>query len=110
MFSPLNPQEGVGKAGFCLVSERFGVCVGAAEVVVTATQFRILAVLMSAPGRTFSRAELVERAIGTPVDERTVDVHVKELRRKLEPHAWRVETVRGHGYRYQPASEQEPSR
>jgi DNA-binding response OmpR family regulator len=34
------------------------------------------------------------------VDERTVDVHIKEMRRKLEPYEHRIQTVRGYGYRY----------
>jgi DNA-binding response OmpR family regulator len=53
----------------------------------------------SRPGRTFSRAELVKHAFGAPVDEQTVDVHIKELRRKLEPNEQKIETVRGRGYR-----------
>ncbi|HEV3260386.1 MAG TPA: helix-turn-helix domain-containing protein [Gemmataceae bacterium] len=55
---------------------------------------------MSKPGCVFSRAELVERVFGTVVEERTVDVHVKELRRKLALHGFALETVRGQGYRY----------
>jgi DNA-binding response OmpR family regulator len=84
---------------FRLAPEAFAVDVGDREVVLTPTQFRLLAVLAGEPGRTFSRAELVERAFGAPVDERTVDVHIKDLRRKLEPNEQRIETVRGRGYR-----------
>jgi DNA-binding response OmpR family regulator len=68
---------------------------------ITATQFRLMAVLLGEPGRVFSRAELVERGIGSRVSERTVDAHVKELRRKLGLHGARIETVRHLGYRYQ---------
>jgi len=82
------------------VPERFSVQVAGQEVVLTATQFRLLAVLMEEPGRVFSREELVKRAFSTRVSGRTVDVHVKEVRRKLGPHEWRVQTVRGQGYRY----------
>jgi two-component system phosphate regulon response regulator PhoB len=57
-------------------------------------------VLVGEPGRTFSRAELVEQAFGAAVNERTVDVHIKEVRRKLALHGSRIETVRGRGYRY----------
>ncbi len=95
MFPP--PDEG---ARFRLVPERFAVEAGGREVVLTATQFRLLAALMEEPGHVFSREELVTRAFSTRVSGRTVDVHVKELRRKLEPDEWRIETVRGHGYRY----------
>jgi DNA-binding response OmpR family regulator len=88
---------------FCLVPERVAVQVGGREVVLTPTQYAILAVLMGEPGRAFSRAELVQRAFEAPVDERNVDVHVKELRRKLEPDEQAIVTVRGRGYRYRPA-------
>jgi DNA-binding response OmpR family regulator len=73
------------------------------EVAVTPTQFRLLALLLAEPGRPFSRAELVERAIGTRVTERTVDAHVKDLRRKLGPIGSKIETIRGCGYRYRAA-------
>ena len=43
---------------------------------------------------------VVERGIGDVVEERTVDVHIKELRRKLGTYGSRIETVRGQGYRY----------
>jgi two-component system phosphate regulon response regulator PhoB len=76
--------------------------VGRREVPLSPTEFRLLALLMGEPGRAFTRAELVERVFGSAVAERTVDVHLKELRRKLGPHGLRVETVRGVGYRYPP--------
>jgi DNA-binding response OmpR family regulator len=80
--------------------ERIAVQVEGQEIVLTATQFRILAVLLGEPSRVFSREELVKRCFASLVSGRTVDVHIKELRRKLEPHEWRVQTVRGQGYRY----------
>ena len=83
---------------FHFIPERFAVQIGDREIVLTPTQFRLLEVLESVPGRVFSRAELVKLAFAATVDERTVDVHIKELRRKLEPDDWRVRTVRGQGY------------
>jgi two-component system, OmpR family, alkaline phosphatase synthesis response regulator PhoP len=74
-------------------------------VAVTATEFRLLEVLASAPGRAFTRSELAERALGHAHDalERTIDVHVMNLRRKLEPARGRrasvIATVFGIGYR-----------
>ena len=88
------------ESGLELVPERLAVRVGGREVALTRTQFRLLSMLHAEPGRTFSRAELVETGIGDLVSERTVDVHVKELRRKLGSDGWRIETVRGSGYRY----------
>ncbi|HRN18000.1 MAG: response regulator transcription factor [Trueperaceae bacterium] len=68
----------------------------------TATEFRLLATLASAPGRVFSRAELIERALPeSDILERTLDSHVKNLRRKLgaagAPKL--LTTVRGMGFR-----------
>ncbi len=79
--------------------------VGARQVDLTPSEFDLLAALMSAPGRAFSRLELLDRIQGTAYEgyERTVDVHVKNLRTKLEPDAARpryIETVYGVGYRF----------
>jgi DNA-binding response OmpR family regulator len=74
------------------------------RVSLTATEFKLLEALASSPGRTFSRAELGERAFGyeyTALD-RTIDAHVMNLRRKIEPDRSRpsvVVTVFGTGYR-----------
>lgn len=68
------------------------------------TEFRILRLFMSAPGRAWSRAQLLAEiwGDGQTVEERTVDVHIRRLRKALETtgHAEFVQTVRGHGYRF----------
>jgi DNA-binding response OmpR family regulator len=66
----------------------------------TTTEFNLLAVLMTSPGKVFDRAELMSRAWGQADygSSRTVDVHVAQLRAKLGEHC-PVETVRGVGYR-----------
>lgn len=66
----------------------------------TGSEARLLAALMSEPGRVFSRRELVARAIagGAIVGQRTIDVHVAGLRRKLGPPDL-IEAIRGQGYR-----------
>ena len=94
---PLPPGDPVAVT---LLPGRAAVRIGGEEILVTETQYRLLAVLVAEPGRTFSRAELVERGIGTRVTERTVDVHIKELRRKLGAYGRLIETVRRAGYRY----------
>ncbi|MCI0359022.1 MAG: response regulator [Planctomycetaceae bacterium] len=68
----------------------------------TRSEFRLLDTLIRQPGRVFHRAELIDAALGedTMVMERTIDVHIRALRRKLGEHADVVETVRGVGYRY----------
>ena len=72
------------------------------ELDVTPTEFRLLECLLRQPGRAFSRQQLMDAAMGqdTIVLERTIDVHVKTLRKKLEPMSDLIETVRGVGYRF----------
>lgn len=72
-------------------------------VELTPTEFRLLECLVRQPGRAFSRSQLMDAAIGDGaiVLERTIDVHVKTLRRKLGSRAGDlIETVRGVGYRF----------
>src|SRR5262249_37862421 len=97
-----SPDERPGADDVRLVPERCAVLVGGREVAVTKTQFRLLGGLLAGPGRAFSGAELLEKGIGDLVTERTVDVHVKELRRKLGQDGRLIETVRGQGYRSRP--------
>jgi two-component system phosphate regulon response regulator PhoB len=68
----------------------------------TRSEFRLLETLIRQPGRVFQRSELIDAALGedTMVMERTIDVHVRALRRKLGDNANVVETVRGVGYRF----------
>ncbi len=71
-------------------------------VAVTPTEFRLLDALARAPGRTFTRQELVERALGEDYDglDRTVDVHVMNLRKKLGEAGKVLVTVFGVGYKF----------
>jgi len=68
----------------------------------TRSEFRLLDTLIRQPGRVFHRTELIDAALGedTMVMERTIDVHIRALRRKLDEHADVIETVRGVGYRF----------
>jgi two-component system phosphate regulon response regulator PhoB len=68
----------------------------------TRSEFRLLDTLIRQPGRVFHRGELIDAALGedTMVMERTIDVHIRALRRKLGEHADVIETVRGVGYRF----------
>jgi protein-tyrosine-phosphatase len=97
-----GPSPASGESPFFLLHERHAVRAGGREVRVTPTQFRLLAVLLTEPGRPFGRAELIELTFPGRVAERTVDVHIKDLRRRLGPFGARIETVRGGGYCYQP--------
>ena len=104
-------REGEGEAGTVDVVEHGGVridrvrhraYVAGRELDLTPTEFRLLECLLRQPGRAFTRAQLMDAAIGegAVVLERTIDVHIKTLRRKLGEMAERVETVRGVGYRF----------
>ena len=79
--------------------------VDARTVNLTPSEFDLLAALMSAPGRAFSRLDLLDVLQGVAYEgyERTIDVHIRNLRTKIEadPSQPRyVETVYGHGYRF----------
>jgi two-component system phosphate regulon response regulator PhoB len=71
------------------------------ELELTPTEFRLLECLLRQPGRAFTRHQLMDAAIGEGaiVLERTIDVHVKTLRKKLGETEL-IETVRGVGYRF----------
>jgi DNA-binding response OmpR family regulator len=83
------------------------VLIGDRQVDLTPSEFELLATLMAAPGRAFSRLELLDRVQGTSFEgyERTIDVHVRNLRAKIEPddsNPIYIETVYGIGYRFAP--------
>ena len=75
------------------------------EIVLTATEFKLLYRLAKRPGRAFSRDQLLSEVwgYGGDVETRTVDTHMKRLRAKLGPAGEWIETVRGVGYRFRPA-------
>lgn len=72
------------------------------DLTLTPTEFRLLWTLARQPGRTFTRNELLDCCRGEDANsmERTIDVHIRALRRKLDNLAECVETVRGVGYRF----------
>jgi two-component system, OmpR family, response regulator RegX3 len=88
----------------CLDPERHQAMVDGEPIELTPSEFKLLLALARSPGRVFSRFELVNRVQGHDYDgyERTIDAHVKNLRRKIERDAARpryVQTVHGVGYR-----------
>jgi two-component system, OmpR family, alkaline phosphatase synthesis response regulator PhoP len=82
-----------------LDSLRFEVTVDDERIDVTRTEFRLLQFLLERPGRVRERSEILEQVGGGPSLDRTVDVHVASLRRKLGAGGKWIETVRGVGYR-----------
>jgi two-component system phosphate regulon response regulator PhoB len=71
-------------------------------IFLTATEFRLLQFLADRPGRVFSRSEIIDGSLGRDVAvlDRTIDVHVMALRRKLGGCGEWIETIRGFGYRF----------
>ncbi len=85
--------------------DRRRVMVRGKEVELTPTEFDLLHVLASTPGRVFSRTELLDRVQGESYvgTERTIDTHIKNVRRKIEAdphHPQLIETIYGVGYRF----------
>jgi len=96
------PDETLSAGGIELDVGRHELTVEGAHVSVTATEFRILRSLMAARGRVLSRAQLIDAALGpgVAVTDRTIDVHITSLRKKLGRTAGWVQTVRGVGYTF----------
>jgi len=85
--------------------QRHRAVMGGLEIHLTPTEFRILAALAREPGRLFSRGQLVDRALGYDFEgmERTIDVHILNIRRKIEPDINQpqyIRTVYGMGYKF----------
>lgn len=81
------------------------VSVGERRIDLTPSEFGLLAALMAEPGRVLSRLDLLEQLQGNVYEgyERTIDVHIRNLRAKIEPNPRKpryVETVYGAGYRF----------
>ncbi|MCB2155464.1 response regulator transcription factor [bacterium] len=82
--------------------DRHELAVAGERVSPTALEMRILAALAKHPGRVLTRYQIVEatQGVGVGVTDRSVDVHIVSLRKKLGEHAHLIETVRGVGYRF----------
>jgi two-component system, OmpR family, phosphate regulon response regulator PhoB len=104
--SPGTDEE-VATAGMLkLDSGSHQVSVGEAEISLGPTEYRLLEFFMRHPDRVYSRGQLLDRVWGgnVYVEERTVDVHIRRLRKALTPFGYDrlIRTVRGAGYRFSP--------
>ena len=91
---------------------RHEVSLGGKPVDLTPTEFRLLAALAREPGRAFTRLQLIHEALGYDFTgfERTIDVHIKNLRRKIEPDPRNpryIKTIFGVGYRFAPEEDRD---
>ena len=102
--SPAGGEDVLEFEGLRLDDSSHRVTVGDAEVALGPTEYRLLHFFMTHAERVFGRGQLLDRVWGgnTYVEERTVDVHIRRLRKALEPYALDrlVQTVRGSGYRF----------
>ena len=96
-----TPRESIEVGGIVIDVPRHEVLCSGEPVAVSATEFQLLSLLAASPGREFTRSQIIAGVKGEdyPVTERSVDVQVVGLRRKLGKHGSLVETVRGVGYR-----------
>ena len=105
------PADAVYRHGpLILDAEKRRLTVDGDPTALTPSEFTLLQTLMAAPGRVYTREDLLGKlyAGGETVVDRVVDVHIGKLRRKIEPQASQpryIETVHGVGYRFTDADE-----
>jgi two-component system, OmpR family, phosphate regulon response regulator PhoB len=99
-----SPQDLIEAGGIQLDVSGHQLRVRGKEMPLTATEFRLLRLLLERGGRVQTRGQLLTDVWGyaEDIDSRTVDTHIRRLRRKLGPEADRIETVIGVGYRLRP--------
>jgi two-component system phosphate regulon response regulator PhoB len=97
-------RDFVAHDGLSIDRRRFSATVDGQEIPLTTTEFRILWTLARGAGQVFSRSELHEACSShdAGVHQRTIDVHIRAIRKKLGRAGNLVETVRGVGYRLTP--------
>jgi two-component system phosphate regulon response regulator PhoB len=99
-----SPDEAVTADGLVLDPASHRVRADGEEISLGPTEFRLLNFFMTHPERVYSRSQLLDRVWGgnVYVEERTVDVHIRRLRKALESHGYDrfIQTVRGAGYRF----------
>jgi Response regulators consisting of a CheY-like receiver domain and a winged-helix DNA-binding domain len=98
-------KEPINAGGLTIDLERHQVLNGEKIVELTPTEFKLLEVLAANSGKVFSRLQIVEQTQGYTFEgyERTIDAHIKNLRRKLEPNPKEpryIQTVYGVGYKF----------
>jgi two-component system phosphate regulon response regulator PhoB len=102
--APEADDKAVETLGLCLDPASYRVTANGEDIELGPTEFRLLHFLMTHPERVYSRGQLLDRVWGdnTHVDDRTVDVYIRRLRKTLETrgHDSFLQTVRGAGYRF----------
>jgi len=95
-------EDAIEISGMVISPSRHEVVIGDERIDLTATEFKLLLLLARRPGRVFTRQQIIENVHGgmSAVTDRSVDVQVVTLRRKLADRGADIETVRGVGYRF----------
>ncbi|MGI6227737.1 MAG: response regulator transcription factor [Peptococcales bacterium] len=98
--TPMDEEEILARGKLMINSETYEVLLNGEKVALTYKEFQLLFLLASRPGKVFTRDYLLEQIWGYDYlgDSRTVDVHIRHIRQKLEEDL--IETVRGVGYRF----------
>ena len=102
--TPTGPDVEIEVNGLCIDPASHRVTANENGLSLAPTEYRLLHFFMSHPDRAFDRSQILDAVWGDDVfvDERTVDVHIRRLRKLLEPtgHQKLIQTVRGVGYRF----------
>lgn len=109
---PAQPARMLSHRGLRLYPEKHKITLDGQAVALTPSEFKLLEVLMSAPGRVFLREELLNKLYpnGESVVDRVIDVHIGNLRQKIEADSSSprcILTVRGTGYRFADGDDEE---
>ncbi len=101
----VKPQRILQHSNLLMDLDRHEVMLNGQAVDLTSTEFKLLKLLLENPGYAFTRSELIEQGLGYEYEgsERTLDSHLKNLRRKIEPDPKQplyIQTVYGVGYRF----------
>jgi two-component system alkaline phosphatase synthesis response regulator PhoP len=100
--TPKAAAEIIRRGDLMIDTARRSVLCGGQPILLTATEFRLLQFFAAHSGHVFSRSQLIDGAMGrdVSVEDRTIDVHITSLRKKLGNCGEWIETVRGFGYRF----------
>ena len=100
----LEKQNRIEMGGIRLMTDQHRVTIADHPVTISPTEYRLLEFFLTHPDRVYTRAQLLDQVWGrnTYIEERTVDVHIRRLRKLLAKfdHESLIQTVRGFGYRF----------
>ena len=102
--TPITPKEDIITFGtLTLATDQYKVSVDDTPIKLTTTEFKFLQLLISNMGKVYSREDIISKTIGETVviTDRTVDVHITQIRKKIGEYAKNIKSVRGVGYKFE---------